>query len=196
MNKFKRTATLVTFLVTLESILYLTSKHLVELDLVLLICLPFASSLAARSIAYLDIFEWLRAPFTVTSLHSSGVGNCVDPRPEPIRGVVGGLLSCVNCAGMWSTVGLLALLAFVPEMGRVTIIALGLTSIGILFSRVIELVEWQAHEAHEHTGVMAKENNPITMNASCPPPRRTPTQVLEREAERAKNLEIYVGGSR
>jgi hypothetical protein len=157
-NQFKRWASLLVFLVALDSIIFVTSRVLKNIDYTVLLALPFASSMAARAIAYLDIFEWLRHPFTTTTPHSSGVGECVNPTGGPVRSVVGGLLSCINCAGMWSTVGLMTVYAFDPSLGKIMILALGATGIGVLITRTIEMVEWQSCLAQERTGETSRKN--------------------------------------
>jgi hypothetical protein len=140
----------ITLLLTLGLIaLFITQGP--ELSWPLLIALPFASSLSARSIAYLDVFSWLREPFTVTSAHSSGVGNSVDPKPGS---ALGELLSCINCSGMWATALLLSLTVIYPNLGYIVIYTLAATSIGILFTRLIEMIEWRSCLAQEQTGAM------------------------------------------
>jgi hypothetical protein len=171
MNKFKRYATLIVFLITLETIIFVTSHVIKSIDWMVLLALPFASSMAARAIAYLDIFEWLRHPFTKVTPHSSGVGNSVNAIGGPIRSVIGGLLCCVNCAGMWSTVLLMAVYAIDPPVGKIMILCLGAAAIGVLVTRTIEMVEWNANLAQEKTGELNRKNHPMysfTLNNETP----------------------------
>lgn len=161
MNKYKlvRWATMIALFCTLEVIISQVAKHLDNLEISVIIALPFASSLAARAIAYLEIFEWLRAMFTEVVPHSSGAGEDVHPKmSHPTIGVIGGLISCINCAGMWAAALLLGVYAFFPTFGSTMIYILAAASIGILFTRTIELVEWKAHEAHEQTGYLNRIN--------------------------------------
>ncbi len=151
----KRKIALLGLFLSLETIMVLLSRHPITFELTVLIALPFASSMAARAIAYLDIFEWLRAPFTVITPHSSGAGNSVEPKNGS---VIGGLLSCINCAGMWSTVGLLGLYILEPALGRLMIYALGATGLGVLVTRSIETIEWKGHLAHEQAGYANRYN--------------------------------------
>jgi hypothetical protein len=154
----KRNMTHIAFLISLASIVFVTSRIMKEIDWVVLLALPFASSMAARAIAYLDIFDWLRKPFTKLTPHSSGVGGSVDPIGGPVRSVIGGLLSCINCAGMWSTVLLMALYAIDHNAGKITILCLGATGVGVLITRTIEMVEWKSCLAQEQTGEANRMN--------------------------------------
>ena len=166
-DQMKRWATLIALLVILDSIMYTTSRISMNIDWMVLIAFPFASSMAARAISYLDIFEWLRRPFTKITPHSSGVGECVEPDGGPIRHTIGGLLSCTNCTGMWSAALLMLVYAISPAFGKVLIICLGVASLGILVTKLIELVEWKSHLAHEDTGFMNRANrNKSDRNAS------------------------------
>ena len=174
-DKLKRYATLLVFLITLETIVFIISRVIKNIDWMVLLALPFASSLAARAIAYLDIFEWLRKPFTTVTLHSSGVGSSVDPIGGPIRSVIGGLLSCINCAGMWSTILLMLVYAIDPLLGKIMIIGLGVTTVGILITRLIEMVEWKSCLAQEMTGKANRQNKqPFTF--AFLPPTETPIE--------------------
>ena len=158
MNKIKRFSTLLVFLVTLETIIFVTSRVMKNIDWIVIAALPFASSMAARAIAYLDIFEWLRHPFTETTPHSSGVGSSVNAIGGPIRSVIGGLLCCINCAGMWSATLLMAVYAFDPMLGKVMIYCLAAAAIGVMVTRTIEMIEWQSNLAQEKTGDMNRKN--------------------------------------
>jgi hypothetical protein len=164
-----RHITLIGFLLVLETIIFLVSLKLPQtpittLELPVFIFLVPASSLAARAIGYLDIFEWLRAPLTTVVPHSSGVGE--DPQPKdslhPCVKVFADLICCANCSGMWSAALLAALYILDPAMGRLEIYVLGAAGLGILLTRGIEGVEWFTHMMHEITGKLNRANKKET----------------------------------
>jgi hypothetical protein len=128
----------------------------------LLIALALASSLMARSVAYLDIFEWLRKPFIKFIPHSSGVGEDagIITTNHPIARAFGELISCINCAGMWAAALMLLLYEISPSIGGALIYTMAAASLGILLTRVLETVEWKKCLLQEETG----EKNRLNKN--------------------------------
>ena len=163
-----RHLTLIGFLVVFETIIFLVSLRLPQtpasIELPVVIALIPASSLVARAVGYLDIFEWLRAPFTKVVPHSSGAGEDVQPKDDlhPCVKVFADLLYCANCSGMWAAALLMALYVLDPTMGRLEIYILGAAGTGILMTRVIEGVEWWTHVGHEIAGHLNRQNKKET----------------------------------
>jgi hypothetical protein len=164
-----RYVTLVVFLTVLETILFFASTRLPDvpfkgLELSVMLALIPASSLVARAVGYLAIFEWLRAPLTDMVPHSSGAGE--DPQPKatlhPCVKVFADLITCANCSGMWSAALLTALYIIDPRFGRLEIYVLGAAGMGVFLTRSIEGIEWVTHLAHELTGKFNRSNKKET----------------------------------
>lgn len=155
-----RYATLIILPCILEGILFVAA-HLFSVSFTTtdLIALAVASSLAGRAIAYLTVFEWLRAPFTQVVSHSSGTGESVEPGPYGgVRRVIGELLSCPICSGMWAAAMLTLFFAVDPVGGRLLIYVMAAASVGSILTRLVELLEWQKCLAWERTGQLNRQN--------------------------------------
>ncbi len=128
-----------------------------EISLTTLILFPFAVSMLSRAVGYLDIFSWLRSPFTQVVKHSCGVGEEVEPKPGPFNQVFGGLLCCLNCNSVWISLFLTILLVALPSWGTAMIYILAISTLGLLVSRLIELLEWNRHLCQETTGLTSQK---------------------------------------
>ncbi|HMN10962.1 MAG TPA: DUF1360 domain-containing protein [Bellilinea sp.] len=151
-----RNFTLFLFVIIFEVILWVTSRQSFVPDPLLLVALAFASSLAGRAVAYMTVFEWLRAPFTEITKHSSGVGESVEPRKDRGRiiEVIGTWMCCPVCAGTWAALLLHTLYIFYPEWGQTTIYVLAAAGAGSILTRYVEAREWEGRLAWERTGFM------------------------------------------
>ena len=121
--------------------------------------ISLAASFAGRAIAYLEIFEWLRAPFTEVVPHSAGVGETVEPK-ENLPGwkrAIAGLVCCPVCAGTWSAM-LLSIAYMVSDAGKLLAYILAASAVAWLVTYLTEAIEWQKHLAWENTGRMNKLN--------------------------------------
>ena len=164
-----RHLTLISFLIILETIIFLASTRLPQipittLELPVFIALIPASSMVARAIGYLDIFEWLRAPLTKVVPHSSGAGEDVQPKDDlhPCVKVFADLLCCANCSGMWAAALLATLYIFEPAMGRLEIYILAAAGMSVFLTRLIETTEWIGHTFHEVNGKLNHANKKET----------------------------------
>ena len=155
-----RTLTLIGIAITFELVSLGISRRGLSLDGLTLVSLAFAASMAGRAVAYLTVFEWLREPFTKIAVHSSGVGESVEPRDDhgPAVAVIGSLISCPVCAGVWSAALLLTVYAFEPALGRTMIYILGAGGLAQIVTRLVELLEWQGRHTWEQTGFMNRLN--------------------------------------
>lgn len=158
-----RYRTLIGIALTFEAVSLLVSRRNLFLDDLTLVALAFAASMVGRAVAYLTVFEWLRAPFTCVAEHSSGAGEEVEPRTDrgPVIAVIGSLLSCPVCSGVWAALMLTAVYAFVPSMGRTMIYVLGAGGLAQIISRLAELLEWQTRLSWEKTGAMNRRNKAV-----------------------------------
>jgi hypothetical protein len=154
-----------------ETLTILTHLKQVQLDWLLLVALIGASSLAGRALAYMGIFEWVRAPFTKVVPHSSGAGEDVEPGDHTgLRRVIAELLSCPICAGTWSALGLMCIYILMPATGRVLIFTLGAAGYGGVLSWLSESLEWTKHLARETTGAFNRYNKSQSANDRIPAP--------------------------
>lgn len=158
--KAARFATLFAFCVIFEGLIQAISrKGLVMPDPLLLVALAFGASLGGRALAYLAIFEWLRAPFTKVVRHSSGAGESVEPKDKnPIIGVIGAWMSCPVCAGTWAALMMYSAWVLFPVMGRNLIYVMGAASFGSLVTRTVEALEWGGRLTWELTGHWNRRN--------------------------------------
>jgi hypothetical protein len=123
------------------------------------IMLFIGGSMIGRTVAYLTIFDWLRAPLTKTINHSSGAG--ADNHPKFTNGplsAVGELICCPVCSGTWGVMGLLTVYKLYPAWGNTLLIAFSAAGAAWLVSFATELVEWKREEAREHAGALNREN--------------------------------------
>lgn len=161
-TKAIRFATLIMFAVVFEIVVTI-SAHLgkaPEIGALQVIVFCLGASLVGRAIAYLTIFEWLRAPFTVVVPHSSGAGEDVHPRSDkgPVIEVIGSWVSCPICAGTWGALGIVLFYSLFPEQGWIMAVVLAAGSVGSFITRSIELIEWTAHCQHETCGRLNQQN--------------------------------------
>jgi hypothetical protein len=158
----KRFATLIAFGLAFELVVQGATHfgfipHFTAIEI---ICLFLGASLVGRAISYLTVFEWLRYPFTKLVPHSSGAGLDVHPRTDkgPVVEVIGEWVCCPICSGTWAALGLVTFYAFFPEAGRFTLYVVGAGGAAAIWSRLGELLEWDAHLARERTGRLNLEN--------------------------------------
>lgn len=157
------------------SLLYLVETVLVRgvsLDLSSWLMLGLAASFIGRAVAYLAIFDWLRAPLTVVEAHSSGAGEDVEPRYYTgWRSALGEMICCPVCVGTHAALVLLMLVKVDRAWGLVMITALSASAVAWLVSWATEWVEWSKHQARETTGALKRTNLIATGNGKVHPPR-------------------------
>lgn len=158
-NRFGRAAILLGFLALFMAAAFAISNH-VALDHWEVVLLGLAASFGGSSLAYLTIFEWVRSPFTKVVAHSSGVGECVEPREDKgvLFHVIGQWISCPICSGSWVATGLLLIWSFNPSFGHVLLYLLAAAGIGRVITRLTELLEWKGRHAWEETAQANRMN--------------------------------------
>ena len=72
----------------------------------------------ARLITKDGVTTPLRAPFTEFEENTGSAEVAESPRPEPVRHVVGELITCPFCVAPWIASGYVALLALAPPVAR------------------------------------------------------------------------------
>ena len=131
----------------------------IELTLTDLLILGLAASFAGRAVAYMEIFEWFREPFTKTVPHHS-MGAYVEPKGKGWRRAIGGLLSCPVCSGTWAAAILVPLYAYI-QAGRLLVYVLAIAAIAWFISYLTEAIEWHKAMAWEAAGHYQLEHQTI-----------------------------------
>lgn len=110
--------------------------------------LGVATFALAKLVAQEKVDAWVREPFV--DEHEGGR----DPKGTGVRHVVGELLTCTRCTGVWSALGLVALRLTHPRQSRVVTALLGASAVndfaqaGFTWAQARTNVE-QAHASRE-----------------------------------------------
>jgi len=158
-KNWSRYAGLIILLIVFELLSWISGNRLGELTVFEWIMLAFAASFIGRAVSYMAIFEWLRVPFGKEVLHSSGVGETVEPVCNTgFWSALCSWITCPICSTTWAGAGLLLLYLYFPHLGKPMLYLLSAASLGAIVIRVTEIAEWGKYLAWEHTGRMNRIN--------------------------------------
>lgn len=121
--------------------------------------LGFATLRLGRLIAFSQVMEPLRAPFTDTVPDESGAGENVVARGKGIRKALGQMISCPICAGTWVAAGLTYGLYAFPEPTRLFLFMTAGIGVAELLHSCIEALSWSGSHARAQTGDIIKRNS-------------------------------------
>lgn len=123
------------------------------------VVLSLATFRMGRAVAFNEIFEWLRAPFTEVVADSSGAGDSVSPRGTGLRRVIGGLLACPICSGTWSALILFSLVVVLPPFGMYFAYVMAFAGVSEVLHWWSEKNEWSGRNQREQAGTQWLEKN-------------------------------------
>lgn len=104
------------------------------------IIMGLASFRLTRLIVYDKIFEFIRRPFfdELSEMSESGETEVYYvPKPKGIKNIIGEMLSCYWCFGIWATLFLLLLDWFAPAAGNILILLLAVAAVGSIIETAI-----------------------------------------------------------
>ena len=126
-----------------------------QLSLIQLMLLVLAIFRIARMVSFDTVMEWLRAPFAKTVVDPSGAGMTTGPMGKGWRRVVGELLVCPICVGMWITLSFMFLLVSeAHELAIDSIYLFGIMGAVEILQAAFEFVQWNGELARYRAGVL------------------------------------------
>ncbi|MGE5221563.1 MAG: DUF1360 domain-containing protein [Omnitrophica WOR_2 bacterium] len=124
-----------------------------------LLLLGFATLRLGRMVAYDQVAEPLRKPFTRTVPDQTGAGDTVTPKEESgMQRSIGQLISCPICIGTWISAGLVYGLHALPNATRVFLAIMGTTGLAEVLNALTEALSWSGQLAR----TLAGEKAPFT----------------------------------
>jgi hypothetical protein len=118
--------------------------------------LPFAVMRLAVTFSENEVMAWLRKPFCDTVPDSCGAGMSVVAKHDS---VMGALLSCPICTGVWCAMVLVAMYALVPGVGTAAIVIFGAAGGSELLYFAREKLSWEGRYARVKDGEREKRQN-------------------------------------
>lgn len=107
------------------------------------VIMGLASFRLTRLVVYDKICEFIRRPFfdELSEINESGETEVYYiPKPKGIKNIIGELLSCYWCFGIWATLFLLLLYWLAPAAGNIFIILLAAAAVGSIIETAISRV--------------------------------------------------------
>lgn len=120
--------------------------ELTALDLALL---GMATYRAGRLVAYDDVMEPLRSPFTQTEPSTWGAGKDVVARGHGTRRALGELISCPTCVSTWIALFLVAGMRLFPAPTRLILAILSTSGMAELLNAANESLQWGGRAARQ-----------------------------------------------
>jgi hypothetical protein len=117
-----------------------------------LLLLGLATYRTGRLVAFEQVAEPVRAPFTKVEPDSSGAGENVVARGQGVRRAIGELLSCPLCAGTWAALALVIGLHVFPRPTRAFLAVMGATGIAELLNAATEALTWAGQAERREAG--------------------------------------------
>lgn len=117
-----------------------------------LLLLGLATYRTGRVVAFEQVAEPVRAPFTTTEPDSFGTGEDVVPRGVGIRRAFGELMCCPLCVGTWVALGLVLGLHLAPRPTRAFLAVMSATGIAELLHSSTEALTWTGLAARKQAG--------------------------------------------
>ncbi len=102
-----------------------------------------------RMVAFDQIMDPVRAPFTITTLDETGAGQTVEPRGQGARRAIGELISCPICAGTWIAAGLVYALHLVPGPARLFMMIMSTIGAVEILNALTEHWSWMGQFARK-----------------------------------------------
>jgi hypothetical protein len=117
-----------------------------------LLLLGLATFRTGRVLAFEQVAEPLREPFTTTQPDQYGAGENVVAQGAGMRKALGQLLSCPLCTGTWVALGLLCGLHLAPRPTRAFLAVMGASGIAELLNAATEAMTWAGQAARKRAG--------------------------------------------
>ena len=118
-----------------------------------LVLLSLATFRLGRLIAYDQVTEPLRRPFTKTVEDNTGAGKTVEPRQESgIQKSLGQLVSCPICSGTWVAAGLVYGLHILTGPTRVFMAIMSAAGGAEIVDALMEALGWSGQLARRRAG--------------------------------------------
>lgn len=114
--------------------------------------LGLATYRGGRMIAYDNVAQPWREPFTQTKPDSSGAGDTTVPRGNGVQRSIGELLSCPICVGTWFGASMVYGLRLAPRSTRALMAILSTAGIVELLNALTEALTWSGQEARDRAG--------------------------------------------
>ena len=140
-------------LLFVTSIYIITKLTHIELGVLELVILSFATVRMARTLSFNTIADFIRRPFCQVQEDSCGAGENVHPRGTGLRYAIGELLACPICTGTWSA--LLMLICWVWFRPLVYILAIASGS--ELLHWFFDVLEWTGRAARCVSGLISPD---------------------------------------
>jgi len=128
--------------------------------------LSFSTLRLGRMVAFDEVAEPLRSPFTQTVPDASGAGETVTAKGTGVRRSLGELISCPICAGTWIAAGLVYGLHTIPNPTRVFLAIIGTTGAVEMLNALTEWLSWSSQLARTLTGARQNEGRDQTEGES------------------------------
>ncbi|XJZ28205.1 DUF1360 domain-containing protein [Bacillota bacterium Lsc_1132] len=109
-------------------------------DFLDIIVIGLASFRLTRLIVFDKITEFIRIPFfdKITEINEAGETDVYyTPKSTGIKKVIGELLSCYWCTGMWASLFLVLFYWLAPAAGSIIIVILAVAAVGSIIETVI-----------------------------------------------------------
>jgi hypothetical protein len=117
-----------------------------------LLLLGFSTFRLGRLVAFDEVFEPVRHPFTKTVEMENGAGNVVEPKGRGVQRAIGEMISCPICAGTWIAAGLVYGLQFFPNTTRLFLWLNSTIGISEFINSMSEFFTWTAAARRKDAG--------------------------------------------
>jgi hypothetical protein len=114
--------------------------------------LGLATYRAGRLVAYDQVMEPLRSPFTKTEPDESGAGMAVVPQGGGARRALGELISCPVCVGTWIAAVLVYGTRLLPGPTRLLLTILAVSGVAEWLDAAVEAMKWRSEAARKEVG--------------------------------------------
>lgn len=112
-------------------------------SLLFVMLIGLASFRLTRLLVFDKITEFIRSPFLDESVEVDEHGDEViylTPKPSGIKKWLGELLTCYWCAGIWSSLFLVAIVLSLPSVGEIIILVLAAAAIASIIETIISKI--------------------------------------------------------
>jgi hypothetical protein len=133
---------------------FFLSQHsdlIVKMPIPTMVAAGFACYFIGHAISFYGIGDWIRGFFTHQEIDSSGAGEGSEPN-DGLLNVIGQLVCCPICAGIWGTTFLLTIYSFIPTWGTILLYVMGFGGFAALMHWAGEKMEWEGRKAREEAG--------------------------------------------
>jgi hypothetical protein len=117
-----------------------------------LLLLVFSTFRLGRLVAFDEVFEPVRYPFTETVDLENGAGKVVEPKGKGAQRAIGEMISCPICAGTWIAAGLVYGLQLFPNLTRLFLWINSTIGLAEFTNSISEYFTWAAAEKRKKAG--------------------------------------------